>query len=115
MNNIILEKLSLWGCDVQGALERCVNDENFYIDCLQSFKTDINFEQLKINLENKNFEAAFEAAHSLKGVSANLGITPLFDSISILVERLRKGYYEDNQKQYDAIYHDYQYLLDILK
>ncbi|MEF9983823.1 MAG: Hpt domain-containing protein [Oscillospiraceae bacterium] len=115
MNSIVLGKLSQWGCDVDGALERCVNDEEFYIDCLKSFMTDVNFEQLDFDLKNKDFVGAFEAAHSLKGVTANLGITPLFDSISVLVDRLRNGFYEDNEKYYDAIYNDYHYFLNILQ
>ena len=38
-----------------------------------------------------NREAALNAAHTLKGVLANMGITPLYDIVVQIVEPLRKG------------------------
>ena len=44
----------------------------------------------------KDVKAAFEAAHKLKGVSANMGITPVNDIVNDLVEELRAGNLPDD-------------------
>ena len=36
-------------------------------------------------------KSAFEAAHDLKGISANMGITPVYELIVGMVEVLRAG------------------------
>ena len=35
--------------------------------------------------------SAFEAAHTLKGVTGNMGLTPLYDAVCTIVEPLRTG------------------------
>ena len=92
--NTTLEKLNLWGCDINGALERLVDDQDLYISCLIMFSEDAGFESLQQDIRTKNYAQAFEHAHTLKGVAANLGLTPIFDSISAVVEALRSQHYE---------------------
>lgn len=38
-----------------------------------------------------NIPAAFDAAHALKGVFANVGLTPTHDQIAAIVEPFRPG------------------------
>ncbi len=85
----LLQHLADWGCDVGGALERLADDEALYITCLQMFTTDAGFAELRAALDKQDMPAAFDAAHTLKGVSANLGLTPLSAAIALLVEDLR--------------------------
>jgi len=42
-----------------------------------------------INMESANYEEAYKCAHALKGVVGNLGLTPIFENVSALVEELR--------------------------
>lgn len=53
---------------------------------------DKSFELLCTSMEEKNYEEAFRAAHTIKGVCQNLGFTKLLDSSSKLCEALRHGY-----------------------
>ncbi|MDD6181488.1 MAG: Hpt domain-containing protein [Desulfovibrionaceae bacterium] len=85
----ILHHLETWGCDVPGALERLAGDTNLYVSCLRMFTADKGFSQLRAALECQDMRAAFEAAHMLKGVAANLGLAPLLHPVSALVEELR--------------------------
>ena len=41
--------------------------------------------------EDKDYQAVFAAAHSLKGVVGNLALTPLFEIASIITEATRNG------------------------
>ena len=86
-----IKKLKSLGCDVEGALERCGDDEEFYENCVSSLLFDEQFSMLHEGLLKGDLREAFEAAHSLKGVFANFGITPLLDIVSLVVEPLRKG------------------------
>lgn len=53
------------------------------------FLNDDSFEQLKAGLENRDAEAAFRAAHTLKGLCMNLGFDSLYEVSSALTENLR--------------------------
>ena len=53
------------------------------------FPEDKSFETLCREMEDGNREEAFRAAHTLKGVCANLGFTRLMESASLLTEELR--------------------------
>ena len=53
------------------------------------FLEDRSFDTLCRQMECGNREEAFRAAHTLKGVCANLGFTRLLDSTSRLTEELR--------------------------
>ena len=55
------------------------------------FLEDKSFETLCAEMEGGNRKEAFHAAHTLKGVCANLGFTRLLDSAARLTEELRPG------------------------
>ena len=86
-----LERLRDWGCDVDGALERMLDDEEFYLECLSMLMEDEGFDALSAALEQGDVSTAFDRAHALKGVLANLGLTPLFEQVEKIVEPLRAG------------------------
>ena len=45
------DALKEWKCDVEGALERFLDDEELYLQCLNIFSTDENFAKLKEYIE----------------------------------------------------------------
>lgn len=55
---------------------------------LFKFEEDPSFENLKKALEEEDLEAAFRAAHTLKGVAQNMG----FDNLAEQVEKVCKDY-----------------------
>ncbi|MDD3336085.1 MAG: Hpt domain-containing protein [Eubacteriales bacterium] len=89
--NQLIKRLHDEGCDTEAAMERMLNDEEFYQECLSSIPLDENFSALKTALEKQDLNAAFEAAHALKGVLANLGLTPMVQKVVEIVEPLRSG------------------------
>lgn len=111
---IIFQKLEKWGCDVNGAMERFLEDDELYLSCLQLVVSDSNLEKLGTALKEKNVEQAFDYSHTLKGVLANLGLTPMFLLAEQIVEPLRKGSAENLWEQYEALLGSNEQLKSIL-
>ena len=91
----LLDELRNCGCDVEGALARFLNKEDFYAKCFKKFLDDPAFSALDEALKAKDAETAFRHAHTLKGLTANMGLTPLYDIVVQIVEPLRGGLYDD--------------------
>lgn len=100
---MLLEQLKNWGCDVDGALERFVGDEELYQACLHTVLTDPAFEGLGEALRGQRGKEAFDFAHSLKGVLGNMGLTPMYAIIVRLVEPLRAGSLENLLPVYEEL------------
>ena len=49
----------------------------------------LHFEWGKKALEAGDLDAAFEAAHALKGVTGNLALTPIYEPVQVVTELLR--------------------------
>lgn len=100
----LMDELRARGCDVEGALTRFLNNEAFYVKCYKKFLDDPAFSALDEALKAKDAETAFRHAHTLKGLTANMGLTPLYDIVVKIVEPLRGGAYHDDLLEiYDAM------------
>lgn len=77
------------GVDVGTTLKRFLGNEDMYGNFLQRFLKDPSYRNLGEQLKAGSFEEAFRSAHTLKGVAANLGLTPLQAASAELVEELR--------------------------
>lgn len=86
---ISINKLKEFGCNVNDGLDRCLNDESFYLDLVKSLIKDTQMEKLKEELMQNNLEEAFKISHSLKGVYGNLAITPIYEKLKELTDYLR--------------------------
>ncbi len=86
---LTIDALKAYGADTLTGLSRCLNNEAFYLRLVKMSLADANFDRLKAALEARDYVQAFEAAHALKGSLGNLSLTPLFDPICTLTERLR--------------------------
>lgn len=102
--NDMFEKLTAWGVNLREVRLRFLDDDELYVDCLYAFVQDPSFSALESAMREKNYSAAFEHAHTLKGVAGNLGLSPLYGSLSTLVEFLRS-------KNYEALDVPYQHVL----
>ena len=84
-----LQQLKAFGCNTDEGLQRCLNNETFYLGLVNKFVTSIDLSNLRKALANKDLETAFKEVHSLKGVAGNLALTPIFDVTVKMVEPLR--------------------------
>ena len=83
------------GVDLDRTMERFMNNEGLYLKFLKRFP------------EDPNYEEAFKNAHTLKGLSGNLGLEPFYQTISALTEQLRNqnlDHLEESMKEAEEVY-----------
>lgn len=102
-NDELQKRMKEYGADLAGVSERFMGDWSLYEQCLLMFCDDDAFDALGAALEKQDCKAAFEAAHALKGVSGNLGLTPLYAAVCAAVESLRAGTLAGVPEQYRII------------
>ena len=110
----VLEKLTQWGCDVAGALERVLGSRELYCRLLQSIPQDKAFDALDTALRERDVRTAFEQAHSLKGVLGNMGLTPMYRECCDMVEPLRSGTLDGVATHYETFRRQRETLTEIL-
>ena len=86
---LTVEALRAWGADTDDGLRRCMNNEAFYFRLVDRAARDPSYDQLKEALENRDLDRGFELAHALKGVTANLALTPVGKPVTEMTELLR--------------------------
>lgn len=76
-------------CSIAEALERILNDEEMLLTCITMVLEDEGFEALGRAIQKENAKEAFEIAHSLKGITGNTGLDPLYITLCKMVEAFR--------------------------
>ena len=95
------EIFEVYGADYNSTMARFMGNEAMYLKFLDMLFKDDNLEKLGTALEQQDYEAAFAAAHTLKGVVGNMGLTPLFNAVCAIVEPLRK---REAPEDYNGLY-----------
>ncbi len=86
---LTIERIRAFGANVDEGLGRCMGREDFYLRLVKMARADANMEKLSRAVADGDLDAAFEAAHALKGVAANLALTPVLEPVSEMTELLR--------------------------
>ncbi len=79
------------------------------------FLSDQSFQQLEDSLKAENYDDAFRAAHTLKGVSQNLSFTKLYQSSHAITEALRTKDYDLAAQLLSKVKADYQQTADAIR
>lgn len=82
------------GADYEDVMRRFMKEER--VDrFLTMFLRDQSFALLCASMEQKQYEEAFRAVHTLKGICMNLSLCALLDACVELTENLRAGKPDD--------------------
>ncbi len=79
------------------------------------FPNDPSYDSLIGAMERQEYEEAFRAAHTIKGVCQNLGFTTLYQSSSKLCEALRGGYTPEAPALAEQVKRDYRRVVDAIR
>ena len=86
---LTIDKLRQYGAKVDVGLARCMDSEAMYDRLIGMALEDVAFSRLEERLAAGDLDAAFSAAHSLKGSMGNLALEPIYAPVSELTELLR--------------------------
>jgi HPt (histidine-containing phosphotransfer) domain-containing protein len=102
------------GVDTESTLNRFSGNSALMEKFIRGFATDKTTEALRTSIAAKDFSAIERDAHTLKGISGNLGFFRLFEQTSALVTALRGKRFEDAEKLYPAVLQTCDQILTIL-
>lgn len=85
----LISELNALGVDTQEAIARLNNNSAFYIRMLGKFTGELENHEVMSHIESGDLEAAVSNAHTLKGLTGNLSLTPLYDAYTDIVALLR--------------------------
>lgn len=103
-----------FGGDYEGVIGR-LRSERMVKKFAIKFLSDSSYELLMKSMEEKNYEEAFRASHTIKGICQNLGFTKLGNSSSILTDKLRDGGSEEAETLLEQVKVDYKETVDALQ
>lgn len=89
--NKLFTELKKLGVDIEGTLSRFVDDDEIYMKFLSRFPDEDRIGPVREAVAAKDNDALMRAAHKLKGVAANLGMTSLSEKAENIVSKLRNG------------------------
>lgn len=91
------------GADVDMTLKRFMGNEAIYMKFIMKFLDDKSYGNIKESLGKCDYEEVFKSAHTLKGVTANLGLDPITSVSSQMCELLRGKSNQDGDVDTDQL------------
>ena len=77
------------GVELDEAIHRFMGMEDMYEKFLLRYTEDNCLEDMKKALEDRDVESIFKSAHYMKGLAANLELTPVKEQAHIVTEKTR--------------------------
>lgn len=106
----LMKRAIEYGADEAGIQDRFGGNAELYELCFREFLEIPAHATLKAAIDEGDAEDAFTAAHALKGLSGNLGLTGYFNAISTLTESLRAKRIDAAPAEYAEVRRQYQAL-----
>lgn len=103
------------GANYDNVLSRLGGSEDLVKRFALKFLNDSSYQNLEQQLQNKDVEEAFRAAHTLKGVCLNLGFDNLFTVSSDLTEKLRAKELDGADELFEKVKEQYEITVEALK
>ena len=115
MDQTMEQQLLSAGVNIREGVARFAGNDALYQKFLFKFLDDPSYAQLQDAVAAKNWEAALSAAHTLKGVSGNLGMDALFNASAKVVSLLREGNPAGALTAYETLKNSYEEIIRILR
>ncbi len=100
------------GVNLEEVLERFVDNEELYFNCIAKFTGNDYFDNFNSALNAGNVTEAFEAIHALKGVVGNLGFKWLYEKSVEVTEILRSVSLDVSQELLFELQEEYDRVIE---
>lgn len=77
--------------DLKTGLPRVANNKKLYIKLLKIYLAGLSLDKIKELIANNDISQALIDVHTLKGTSANLSISALFDAVFALEHKMKNN------------------------
>ena len=114
-SNNLFKALKDLGVDVDGTISRFVDNSEIYIRFLKRFPDEDRLTPIKDAIKAKDYDKLLQAAHKLKGVSANLGMNELSGKAAKIVDKVRSSNYDGFEADSDSVEETYNIICDTIK
>ncbi len=99
-----LDELEALGVDIKEGLDRVMNDESLYETMLGMFVDTVKSSSIQQeDFQSDNCEGLITQIHTLKGITGNLSISPLFEGYKKALEFLRSGKPKEAEEVFEKI------------
>lgn len=99
----LIDELKDLGINAEEALERFMGNASLYERMLGKLTAAVKENEVMPCFDAGNNEEALAKAHTLKGVTGNLSVTPLYSAYSDIVSLLRAGKPDEAKAQLELI------------
>lgn len=114
MEQAQLAHLNAYGMDVTATMARFGGNEALMMRFLLGFPNDKTYGSLVDAVEAGDRKAVEAAAHSLKGLTGNLGLTPLFEASTEMMNALRADENRDYMPLFEKVKAEYEKALALV-
>ncbi len=108
-------KLVKAGINPNEGIDRFSKNIALYEKFLLAFPEDPNYDKMLAAIADNDVVGAFKAAHALKGVTGNLSLNRLYESVCPLVEELRAQSMEHVPELLEPVKENYETAVAALK
>lgn len=96
-------ELESLGVNITETMQRFMNNEDLYLRILRKFPADTSFASAVQAKDAGDDENAEMHIHTLKGVSSNLGLTPITEITAEMMQEFRKGQAKNAYARFDEL------------
>lgn len=100
----LLEELKALGANVEDGLDRVMGDHDLYDMMLGMFLGSVEEHAFTPeDFDAADLDALIKQVHTLKGITGNLALTPLFNGYTEILELLRGGRAGEGRAAYEKL------------
>ena len=111
----LIKELEALGVNTEEALRRVSGNSALYIKMLGKLTAAANDLEVMPCIEKEDYEAAVTNAHTLKGVTGNLSLTPLYNAYTEITNLLREQKYGEAKDVLEKILPVQSNILDCIE
>ena len=112
MEDSMISALAADGVDVYATVQRFGGNEALFLKYLKRFPSEPTFAALTDAVQRNDAEAVNITCHTLKGISGNLGLAPLFEACVSMMAVLRAPGNPDSSPSFAHVCEVYQKTVD---
>lgn len=87
----LIRNIKELGIDTDEALKRFMGDEKLFFRMLAKLPDSINELKIDVEFDESMVDDVINAAHTIKGMTGNLSVIPLYIAYTEIVRLLREG------------------------